>query len=131
MTLIADLLDASHKKFLRPSGSCSTCPRKRIDFVPPTLKKGSIIFVIGEPGEADVENQEMLTGATGEILRKHCDEYSITDFSITSILHCRKGDKGKKKEKAIKKANEADIDEPLLVWPETEEKPEKNPDQEK
>ncbi len=101
MTLIADLLDASHKKFLRPSGSCSTCPRKRIDFVPPTLKKGSIIFVIGEPGEADVENQEMLTGATGEILRKHCDEYSITDFSITSILHCRKGDKGKKKEKAI------------------------------
>ena len=94
MTLITDLLGASHRKYLRVSGSCSSCPRKRIGFTPASLKTSPVIFVTGEPGKKDVTEQELLSGSTGEYLRRILEENGISDFSVTSALHCPKPSRG-------------------------------------
>lgn len=89
MSLISDLLDAEHRKLLRPSGGCAICPRRKKDFVPATLIQSQILFLGEAPGETEVKEQEGFTGASGTFLREHAADAGITSFSLNNTIHCR------------------------------------------
>lgn len=89
MSLIADFLDDSHRRLLRPTGGCHNCPRKRVDFVPATLRDTKIILVGEAPGETEVTEQEGFVGSSGKLLRAELAAAGITDYSLTNTIHCR------------------------------------------
>lgn len=94
MSLIAEILGESHQKLLRPSGGCHNCPRKRIDFVPATLREGKILVLGEAPGKTEVEEQEGFTGASGQLLRSSLREVGIPleYVSFSNTVHCRPPD---------------------------------------
>ncbi len=89
MSSLLDAIEGSHQKLLRPSGGCHNCPRKRVDFVPATLRKTKVLFLGEAPGATEVEKQEGFVGKAGELLRKHAGLVGIDDFSLTNTIHCR------------------------------------------
>ena len=74
--------------YLRPSGGCHNCPRRKVDFVPPTLRDDNLILVGEAPGKTEVEEGEGFVGASGRLLREECTAVGITDFSCTNTIHC-------------------------------------------
>lgn len=85
---LQDLL-APHKKYLPYTGGCGSCPRKIVDYVPPTLKKSKIILVGEAPGEKEVEEKQGFIGPSGQILRTALERVGIRDYSFTNTIHCR------------------------------------------
>lgn len=89
MTLL-DFVKGAHVKILRPSGGCHVCPRKRVDFVPPALRKGAILFLGESPGEHDVAAGEPLAGQSGNYLRRLAKEAGVPEpWSFSATVHCR------------------------------------------
>lgn len=91
MNLLAELLGEG-RQILRPSGGCHNCPRKRIDFVPATLRPGKILILGEAPGKTEVETGEGFTGASGSLLREGLVEWSgldLSEVSFSNTIHCR------------------------------------------
>lgn len=86
---LLDQIVGEHTKVLRPSGGCHNCPRKRLDFVPATLAKGSVLWLGESPGATDVSLQEHFGGKTGELLKTTATQYGVPGpWSFSSIVHC-------------------------------------------
>lgn len=99
---IADYLDEHHHRLLRPSGGCDTCPRRRVDFVPATLNSGKVLFLGEAPGATEVEEQEGFTGASGNLLRRVCEEANVEKpWSFSNTIHCRPPNNANPKPKEI------------------------------
>lgn len=97
---LLDLVAGAHTKVLRPSGGCHNCPRKRVNFVAPTLEKGSVLFLGEAPGEHDVHTGQPFSGSTGTLLRKIAKEEGVPEpWSFSYSVHCQvPGDAPKGKE---------------------------------
>ena len=77
-------------KILSYHGGCSTCPRRRIDYVPATLPINTQLIACGEaPGAVEVEDQEGFVGSSGQYMRNVFRQYGIVDFAVTNTIHCR------------------------------------------
>lgn len=87
MSLLS-MIEGAQQSILRPSGGCHSCPRKRVGFVPPTLKQTKVIFVSDVPSQSDVERGSLLSGQGGQLLRRYCLEAGITDYSATAVVKC-------------------------------------------
>lgn len=89
MSLLS-LVAGAHQKILCPSGGCHSCPRRRVDFVPATLRPGQILWLGESPGEIDVQSQEFFTGKAGQLLRDVATECGVPEpWSFSSTIHCR------------------------------------------
>lgn len=66
-------------KVLDLKGGCHNCPRKLKDFVAPTLKQTDLIVLTATP----------LAGEAEMALRDALETAGLTDYSITSAIHCR------------------------------------------
>ena len=97
---LLDEITGAHEPILRPSGGCSSCPRKRINYVPASLRPGSVIFVDDSPGDSEVAAQEGFSGQAGALLRSVAKECGIPEpWSFTSTTHCKPaGEKAQPKE---------------------------------
>lgn len=100
MTLLEQI--GMKRKVLQVSGSCGTCPRRRVDYVPATLKQGSILFLGEAPGATEVEEQEGFAGRSGQLLRRIASEYRVPEpWSFSNTIHCRPPDNATPKPKEI------------------------------
>jgi uracil-DNA glycosylase family 4 len=100
MTLMDQI--GAKRRILNVSGSCGTCPRKRVDFVPPTLRQGSILWLGEAPGATEVEEQEGFAGRSGQLLRRIAAEYQVPEpWSFSNTIHCRPPDNATPKPKEI------------------------------
>lgn len=89
---LLDAIEDSHRRVLTPSGGCHNCPRRRVDFVPPTLRQTQTLWLGEAPGENEVTNQEGFTGKSGELLRRSARQWAgLTDeqMSFSNVIHCR------------------------------------------
>lgn len=87
---------------LRPSGGCHSCPRKRKDFVPPTLNKGLVLWLGEAPGATEVETGEGFSGAGGRLLREVARKAGVPEpWSFTHVVHCRPPENAKPHPKEI------------------------------
>ncbi|KKL55685.1 hypothetical protein LCGC14_2252950, partial [marine sediment metagenome] len=89
MTSLLDALEGSHQKLLRPSGGCHNCPRKRVDFVPPTLVKAPVIWLGEAPGAVEAAKGYGWAGKAGELLRDHAGKAGLKIEAFTNTIHCR------------------------------------------
>lgn len=80
---------APQARFLNPTGGCYNCPRKRRDFVPPTMSSAPVIVVGEAPGEEEVEKGEGFVGRSGKVIRSSFRANGITHFDLTNTIHCR------------------------------------------
>ena len=86
---LLDQVAGAQLRVLNPSGSCYTCPRKRIDMVSATLVDGPIIWLGEAPGQKDVDEQDAFAGESGAFLRKEAAKAGIPEpWSYTYTTHC-------------------------------------------
>ncbi len=88
MSRLQEILSQS-THLLQHQGGCGTCPRKMVDFVPPTLGDDKLIVVGEGPGKTEVETQEGFTGQAGDTMRDAFRSAGITSFSCSNTIHCR------------------------------------------
>lgn len=74
-----DVILGTQYKLIKPEGGCTTCPRRRKDFVPAVLKDTQLIVVGEAPGADTADN----------LLQTTMEEVGIRDFSSTYGIHCR------------------------------------------
>lgn len=99
---LLDEIEGAHRKTLIVSGGCYNCPRKKVDFVPATLRKGPVIWLGEAPGATEVEEQEGFTGSSGELLRRIADEVGVPEpWSFSNAIHCRPPENATPKPKEI------------------------------
>lgn len=78
------------RRTLIVSGGCHNCPRKRVDFVPATLRKGPVLWLGEAPGATEVQEQEGFTGKSGELLRRVASLVKVPlPWSFSNTIHCR------------------------------------------
>lgn len=89
MTLLSMLPDGQ-RRVLNPSGGCHNCPRKRVGFVPATLRRGSVLWLGEAPGANEVEEGEGFVGRAGQLLRKEAQAAGVPEpWSFSNVVHCR------------------------------------------
>lgn len=87
---LLDLISEGHRRLLTPSGGCYNCPRRRVDFVPATLRRGTVLWLGEAPGATEVERQEGFTGKSGELLRREATAAGVPEpWSFSNAVHCR------------------------------------------
>lgn len=77
------------EKILRPTGGCRNCPRKLVDFVPPTLNDTAIMVVGEAPGAEEAAQGRGFVGKSGQFQKAELNKRGIVDFSVTNTIHCR------------------------------------------
>lgn len=86
---LLDLVEGTHRKTLVVSGGCHTCPRKRVDFVPATLRQGPVLWLGEFPRETEVAEKEYFTGQSGQLLREVATKYGVPGpWSFSATTHC-------------------------------------------
>lgn len=89
MTLL-DQIEGAHRRVLQVSGGCHNCPRRRVDFVPATLRQGPVLWLGEAPGKTEVAEQEGFVGKSGQLLRREADDAGVPEpWSFSNTIHCR------------------------------------------
>jgi DNA polymerase-1 len=87
---LLDFVPGAVRRTLVVSGGCHVCPRRRVDFVPPALVAGAVIWVGEFPGDEDVRSGSMFMGRGGQLLRRVAAEEHVPEpWSFTQAVHCR------------------------------------------
>lgn len=87
---LLDFVAGAQRRVLHVSGGCHSCPRKRVDFVPPTLAAGKVLFLRDTPGESEVAQQVACVGQSGQLLRRIAEEEKVPGpLSFSHTTHCR------------------------------------------
>ena len=90
MTSLLDFIEGAHRKVLTVSGGCHNCPRRRVDFVPPTLQAGPVLWLGDIPGTTDVETGTCFSGKAGELLQSAARKAGVPEpWSFSNAVHCR------------------------------------------
>lgn len=80
---------AGRATFLDHKGGCASCPRKKIDLVPPTLRGAPFIAVGEAPGAEEVKQKEGFVGRSGQLLRGIFRRVGIDQFDLSNTIKCR------------------------------------------
>lgn len=87
---LLDQIEGAQRRRLNPSGGCHNCPRRRVDYVPATLRSGPVLWLGEAPGATEVVEQEGFVGESGKLLRREAAAAGVPEpWSFSNAIHCR------------------------------------------